>query len=275
MADLKITTRPPKGRAAKRWGWRCLSGALALVLLVGVGIGVAAIRLSNGPMRIDGLSARVAEAVAERIGPGWSIAIRGSSLELDRDNALALRFAGLDIRNPQGALVVRAPLALVSLDPWGLLQLSLKPRSIEFRDTQTTALIHKDGSIAFAASEAARPADVEPHTPPSVDAARGTVSPLSAALASIFGWCSIPAAWSAPSTGPGSPTRRCASSTRTAGSGRSSPGSTACSGAIPSTAPAASSCASTGRTGSGASAAACTRTARGSAPAASPSTTCR
>ncbi|MCJ2011614.1 hypothetical protein MKK53_03610 [Methylobacterium sp. J-076] len=160
---------------------------LGTVLVLGVVIGVAAIRLSNGPMRIDGLSASVARAVAERIGPGWSIALRGSSLELDRENALALRFTGLDIRNPQGALVVRAPLALVSLDPWGLLHLSLQPRSIEFRDTQTTALVHRDGSIAFAASEAAQPVDIEPHTPPSVDAARGTVSPLSAALASIFG----------------------------------------------------------------------------------------
>lgn len=186
MADLKITSRPPRGKP-RHWGWRCLLGMVATVVVLGLAIGVAAIRLSNGPMRIDGLSASVARAVAERIGPGWSIAIHGSSLELDRENALALRFTGLDIRNPQGALVVRAPLALVSLDPWGLLHLSLQPRSIEFRDTQTTALVHKDGSIAFAASEASQPVDIEPHTPPSVDAARGTVSPLSAALASIVG----------------------------------------------------------------------------------------
>ncbi|WP_431612582.1 hypothetical protein, partial [Chryseobacterium sp. 'Rf worker isolate 10'] len=86
------------------------------------------------------------------------------------------RFSGLDIRNPQGDLVVRAPLALVSLDPWGLLHLNLQPRSIEFRETQTTALVHRDGSIAFAASEANHPVDIEPHTLPSVDDARGKVS---------------------------------------------------------------------------------------------------
>ena len=186
MADEKTSAGRPR-RPAWRWGGFCLVGALGLVLLVGGGIGLAALRLSNGPMRIDGLSARVAEAVAERIGPGWTIAIRGSSLELDRENALALRFTGLDIRNPQGALVVRAPLALVSLDPWGLLRLNLQPRSIEFRETQTTAVLHRDGSIAFAASEVAHPGDVEPRTPPSVDAVRGRVSPLSAAMASIFG----------------------------------------------------------------------------------------
>ncbi|MCJ2072799.1 DUF3971 domain-containing protein [Methylobacterium sp. J-030] len=161
--------------------------ALALVLVLGGGIGLVALRLSNGPLQIDGLSRRVAAAVAERIGPGWRIGIRGSSLELDRENALSLRFSGLDIRNPQGDLVVRAPLALVSLDLWGLLRLNLQPRSIEFRETQTTALLHRDGSIAFAASEANHPVDIEPHTPPSVDAVRGSVSPLSAGIASIFG----------------------------------------------------------------------------------------
>ncbi|MCJ2049253.1 DUF3971 domain-containing protein [Methylobacterium sp. J-070] len=161
--------------------------ALAVVLLLGGGIGLVAMRLANGPLQIDGLSRRVAAAVAERIGPGWSIGIRGSSLELDRENALSLRFSGLDIRNPQGALVVRAPLALVSLDLWGLLRLNLQPRSIEFRETQTTALVHRDGSIAFAASEANHPVDIEPVTPPSVDGVRGSVSPLSAAIASIFG----------------------------------------------------------------------------------------
>ncbi|MDP4006868.1 DUF3971 domain-containing protein [Methylobacterium sp. NEAU K] len=186
MADETTSAGKPRGRA-RRWGGFCLFGVLGLVLLFGGGIGLAALRLSNGPLQIDGLSRRVAAAVAERIGPGWSIGIRGSSLELDRENALSLRFSGLDIRNPQGALVVRAPLALVSLDPWGLLRLNLQPRSIEFRETQTTALVHRDGSIAFAASEANHPADVEPLTPPSVDDARGKVSPLSATLASIFG----------------------------------------------------------------------------------------
>ena len=182
MAVGKTSAGRPRG-AARRWGGFCLVGVLGLVLLIGAGIGVAAIRLSNGPMRIDGLSTRVAAAVAERIGPGWTIAIQGSSLELDRENLLSLRFSGLDIHNPQGALVVRAPLALVSLDPWGLLHLNLQPRSIEFRDTQTTALLHRDGSIAFAAAEAGQPVEIGPRGPPEA----GTVSPLSTALGSIFG----------------------------------------------------------------------------------------
>ncbi|MGU3540334.1 YhdP family protein [Methylobacterium sp. A54F] len=174
----------PKGR---RWRGICLGAALSLVLLVGLAVGVGVLRLAYGPLRIDGLSGRVAAAVAERIGPGWTISLRDSALELDAERSLALRVAGLDIRNPQGALVVRAPLAVVSLDTWGLLRLTVQPRSIEFRDVQMTALVHRDGSIAFAASEPTHPGEIKPQTLPSVDPARGTVSPLSAAVASIFG----------------------------------------------------------------------------------------
>src|SRR5204862_531691 len=60
-------------------------------------------------------------------------------------------------------------------------------RSIEFRDIEMTALVHDDGSIAFAASAPARGEAAKPQTLPSVDAARGIVSPVSAAVASIFG----------------------------------------------------------------------------------------
>ncbi len=76
---------------------------------------------------------------------------------------------------------------MVSLDTWSLLRLSVLPRAIEFRDLQMTALVHRDGSVAFAASDANHAGTVEPHTLPSVDAALGRVSPISATVASIFG----------------------------------------------------------------------------------------
>ncbi len=175
--------KPP----ARRWTGICLWTALSLVFLLGLGLGIGVLRLASGPLRVDGLSERVASAIADRIGPGWHVSLRDSAVELDSEHSLALRVAGLDVRNPQGALVVRAPLAVVSLDTWGLLRLAVQPRSIEFRDLQMTALVHRDGSIAFAASEPAHPGDIKPHTLPSVDPARGNVSPLSASVASIFG----------------------------------------------------------------------------------------
>ncbi|MCE4224712.1 DUF3971 domain-containing protein [Methylobacterium sp. C25] len=173
----------PPGRIRRR----CMLVAVALVFLLGLGTGLAVLRLSQGPLRIDGMSERVAAGLAGSIGPGWRVDLKDSSLELDSENSLALRVAGLDVFNPEGALVVSAPLAVVSIDTWGLLKFSVQPRSIEFRDLRMTALVHRDGSIAFAASSPTEAAAVKPHTLPSVDQARGTVSPVSAAVGSIFG----------------------------------------------------------------------------------------
>lgn len=178
--------KPPK--AVKRRRRRpLLWTTIVLVFLIGLGTGLALLRISYGPWRIDGMSNQVATAIEGRLGQGWRVALKDSALELDSENSLALRVAGLDVYNPQGALVVRAPLAVVSLDTWSLLRLSVQPRAIEFRDLRMTALVHDDGSIAFAASSPTQDGVVKPQTLPSVDAARGTVSPLSAAVASIFG----------------------------------------------------------------------------------------
>jgi hypothetical protein len=166
----------------------CVRGVLVLklaaVILLSVGLGLAYLRLSSGPVSFAWLEPRVAAGIAERLGPGWSVELRDSAIEIDRDGALALRTTGLDIRNPEGDLVVRAPLAVVAIDLWSLLGLSVQARSVEFRDLQLRALLHHDGSIAFAAS--GDPAEAKPHTPPAVVAARGTVSPVSATVASIL-----------------------------------------------------------------------------------------
>lgn len=184
---LQETVEPRAPRKARRRRRPLLWCSLLLVFLLGLGGGLVVLRLSQGPLRIDGLTHQVAEAVAGRFGPGWRVALSDSALELDSESSLALRVGGLDIYNPEGALVVRAPLAVVSLDTWSLLRLSVQPRSIEFRDIEMTALVHDDGSIAFAASAPARGEAAKPQTLPSVDAARGIVSPVSAAVASIFG----------------------------------------------------------------------------------------
>ena len=160
--------------------------SVALVVALTLAVSGAFWRLTNGPLRIDGMSERVASAIAGSIGPGWRVALSDSALELDAEQSLALRVGGLDIFNPEGALVVRAPLAVVSLDTWSLLRLSVQPRAIEFRDLQMTALVHRNGSIAFAASDSSPGSAVVPHTLPSVDAAAGHVSPISASVASIF-----------------------------------------------------------------------------------------
>lgn len=150
------------------------------------------VRLSSGPVSFGRLPERISEALASRIGPGWSVTLRDSAIEL-QDGYPALRANGLDIRDPNGTLVVRAPFAIVSVDGMSLLTASLQPRSIELRDLQIRALVAKDGSLTLVSEPSADGAGAPP--PPEVAPAptlpapgtASTASPVSRIVGSLFG----------------------------------------------------------------------------------------
>ncbi|HZH09796.1 MAG TPA: DUF3971 domain-containing protein [Microvirga sp.] len=125
-----------------------LYAKLALVVFLVAAAGLFYLRLSVGPMSFGRLPERVAEAMASRIGPGWSVALRNTTIEL-HEGTPALRANGLDIRAPGGELVVRAPHALVSVDFVSLLTANLQPKAIEVRDLQLRILVNRDGSLTF------------------------------------------------------------------------------------------------------------------------------
>ena len=167
---------------------------LVLALVLGAGLGLGYMRLASGPITFDGLSRQVESSIAARLGPGWHATLRDSAVELDAEGALALRASGLDIRNPEGALVVRAPLAVVSLDTWSLVTATFQARAIDFRDLQLRALVRRDGSIEFAAADAdtvkppsSAPAAPIPSTTPVTSPAADAPSALSTAVASVLG----------------------------------------------------------------------------------------
>ena len=178
--------RPRRGRRRGTWGrvtWgRILRGTLyvklGIALVLGLAIGLLYLRLSAAPLTFEGLSERVAAAVAARIGPGWTVALKDSALALE-DGALALRTSGLDVRNPDGLLVLRSPNAVVSVDTTALLTGSLQPRLIEFRDLQVRAAIDRDGTLSFVAAEGGEPQAVA--GPPSTATAPCPSSPPRAA----------------------------------------------------------------------------------------------
>jgi hypothetical protein len=194
MIDLQCSTlRPGRRRRPRSVLGRVLRGALWLklgvVLCVLVMGGVAYAVLSAGPVRFSGLTSRVADGIASRIGDGWSVALRDSAL-LMVDGSLGLRTAGLEIRDPSGVLVLRAPDAVVSIDTRSLFLGSPRPRSVEFRDLDVRGAITEDGSVIFRpASEAPAAASDAPALPIAVaqtSASEGE-SRLSAATASLLG----------------------------------------------------------------------------------------
>ncbi|HEY8381802.1 MAG TPA: DUF3971 domain-containing protein [Microvirga sp.] len=185
--------RPAQGTVA-RILWGTLYVKLGLMALVLLGFGLLYLRLSAGPLSFGSLPDRMAESLAARIGPGWTVAMRNTALQLE-DGSPALRATGLDIRNPEGALVLRAPLAVVSVDGFSLLSANLQPRSIEFRDLQLRASVNADGSLSFMpgqeAAEVTAPVSATTETPSQTVARamageRGGASPISVAVGSIL-----------------------------------------------------------------------------------------
>lgn len=149
-------------RTASRRTWlgRLLRGTLyvklGLALALGLATGLLYVRLSAAPMSFEGLSERVAGAIASRIGPGWNVILTNSALALE-EGSLALRTSGLEIRNPDGVAVVRSPDATIGVDSLALLTGSLQPRFIEFRDLQVRAAVNRDGTLSFVAAEGSEP----------------------------------------------------------------------------------------------------------------------
>ncbi|WP_210488424.1 hypothetical protein [Microvirga antarctica] len=121
---------------------------VAVAVLIAVAFGLLYMRLSAGPLSFGSLPDRVAESIAARIGPGWSVTLRDTALEL-HGGAPALRANGLDVRDPAGGLVLRAPSAVVSVDGVSLLTGNLQPKSIEVRDLQLRVLVARDGALTF------------------------------------------------------------------------------------------------------------------------------
>ncbi len=167
---------------------------LALLLFITVAVGLLYLRLSAGPLSFGRLPERVAVSLASRIGPGWSVTLRNTALQLE-DGSPALRATGLDIRNPEGALVLRAPYAILSVGGMSLLTASFQPRSIEFRDLQVRASLNRDGSLSFLPGQDSVGGEDDPvplPLPPPVGAqnivAAGPAdpSPVSVAVGSLF-----------------------------------------------------------------------------------------
>src|SRR5918998_5016248 len=167
---LPFRTTSPRPRPVKRSAFRrVLRGALyvklGLLVFVAAALGLLYLRLAAAPMSFGRLPERVAEALAARIGPGWNVTLRDTAIEL-HNGSPALRANGLDIRAPGGALVLRAPYAVVSVYLSALLTANLQPKAIEVRDLQLRILVNRDGSLAFSPVKGHEADDAAP--PPTV-----------------------------------------------------------------------------------------------------------
>ncbi|HSP23836.1 MAG TPA: hypothetical protein VLQ65_01550, partial [Saliniramus sp.] len=119
---------------------------VALVLVAGLSL---YLRIGFAPLRFEGLSEQVTAALTERLGENWGITLDDSAITLI-DGAIGMKVQGLEIRNAEGALVVRAPTALVSVSAWSVAAGDPLPRAIELHDVQLRVQVAGDGALSLA-----------------------------------------------------------------------------------------------------------------------------
>lgn len=119
---------------------------VALVLVAGLAL---YLRIGIAPLRFEGLTEQVTAALAERLGENWGITLEDSAITLV-DGAIGMKVRGLEIRNAEGALVVRAPTALVSVSAWSVAARDPLPRAIELHDVQLRVQVARDGALSLA-----------------------------------------------------------------------------------------------------------------------------
>ncbi len=197
--DPKARRRDGRWRRIVRRTFYAKLGIAFVILLVAF---ACYLRLVAGPVSLVDYSDRVARALADRIGPGWRVALADTAIEL-QGAVPAVRTAGLEVRNPAGQLVMRAPYAVVSLDPGSLFLGAFVPREIELRDLQLVAQIAADGSLFFvappeasgdaaaASPERAAPVPGQPPLPAADDAPSSVSRAVTSLLEPVLGSASL------------------------------------------------------------------------------------
>ena len=157
----------PKGGPLRLVG-RCGIAFAGLAALCLVAVAGLYLKLATGPIGLGAYSTRVETALAARLGPGWRVSVQDTALEL-LGLKPAIRTSGLEIRNSVGITVVRAPYAVVSLNPLALLVGDVSPREIELRGLHLRGVVAQDGSLSFST-----PVDTPAVAPPPLPAGDGS-----------------------------------------------------------------------------------------------------
>ncbi|MBV1705313.1 MAG: hypothetical protein KGQ28_10960, partial [Hyphomicrobiales bacterium] len=166
---------PPSRLGRKLWRASCRVGRISFFLVAGLAA-IAAFAMSRGPMLVEGLGPKIAEALDAQ-GGGLKFTVGPTSLAAGR-HGLGLLVAGLSARDGAGRLVFAAPKAEVGVAVWSLLVGKPTPNRLDFTGLALHLRRGADGVFALQAGDSAETS--EPIAPAVSSAAGG---PLSAVVA--------------------------------------------------------------------------------------------
>ncbi|WP_156323463.1 hypothetical protein [Bosea sp. AAP35] len=132
--------------------------AVAVVVAVMTLAGAAATLLVTGLVPLSGLEGRIANAIADRLGPDWTV--EAAAAELGRiDGHSHLRVRQVSFRHKSGA-AIRAPEAVLGYEPMALLRGEIRLKSVDLRGVNVRLGVNRDGALIVNADSA--PAELPP-----------------------------------------------------------------------------------------------------------------
>lgn len=111
--------------------------------------GLLFLRLSRGPIAVD-LQAQVAKALAARVRHGFKFDV-GSTGVASAEGRPTLVVKQLLVRDEAGRAIIKAPEAMLAVDPLHMLGGTIVPTRLEVQDVTLKLSILPDGDIAFSA----------------------------------------------------------------------------------------------------------------------------
>ena len=123
-----------------------ICGAVAIAAVLALGLLHA--RLSQGPLVVESLSPRIAQALNDRFGAAYRFTLGETRIAQGREG-LEIEMDALAVADATGRPVLSAPGARMSLDPLALLAGSTVPRWLEVRDVDLRLSVQPDGALAL------------------------------------------------------------------------------------------------------------------------------
>jgi hypothetical protein len=144
---------------------RLLARHRRLIRRVGIGSGVLAAvflvaalglwwRLASGPIQLDVFTPWLVSAIEDNFGGRDRVEVGGTQVEGTENGGAAVRIRDIVVRDPEGAVVARAPKAEVRVSAWSLLSGHMRAESLNLVGAQLNVRIERDGEVTvFAGAE--------------------------------------------------------------------------------------------------------------------------
>jgi hypothetical protein len=144
------------------------SGALGGVLITGL----LALwwRLDSGPIQIDIVTPWLASAIEDNFGSRAHVEVGGTQIERTENGGAAVRIRDIVVRDPDGAVVARAPKAEVRVSALSLLSGHMRAESLNLVGAELNVRIERDGEVTVFAG-----ADKHPIATATVPVTTGSV----------------------------------------------------------------------------------------------------